>query len=196
MVHHPEMTTPRPIAVPILLSAFGPKGLAITREIADGWMGMQPPETPFDWAVRLVNGTVLEANESPTAERVLDAAGVWQVLTLHGAWTNAGAAVDALPGGADWRASVEAARPPHEQHLTAHEGHCSHVMPRDRVALEAARDAGGLAWFGWVGTEAELRQRAEASAAAGVTELLYTPAGSDVEREIRRFADAMAPWMS
>ena len=42
MLHHPEMTDPRPIEVPILLSAFGPKGTAITREIADGWMGIAP----------------------------------------------------------------------------------------------------------------------------------------------------------
>src|SRR5258706_8131990 len=46
MIHRPELAAARPIAVPILLSAFGPKGLAIAREIADGWIGGAPPPPP------------------------------------------------------------------------------------------------------------------------------------------------------
>ena len=42
MIHRPGLAKKRPIDVPLLLSAFGPKGLAITREIADGWMATQP----------------------------------------------------------------------------------------------------------------------------------------------------------
>ena len=53
MIHRPELARPRPIEVPLLLSAFGPKGLAITREIADGWMGGSPPPEPFAWAVQM-----------------------------------------------------------------------------------------------------------------------------------------------
>ena len=37
----------------------------------------------------------------------------------------------------------------------------------------------------------EMRQHAEAAAAAGVTELLYTPSGPDWEREMRAFAKAV-----
>ncbi len=31
------------------------------------------------------------------------------------------------PGGAAWRAGVEAARPPQERHLVVHEGHLNYV---------------------------------------------------------------------
>ncbi len=190
MIHHPEITNPRPIEVPILLSAFGPKGVAITREIADGWMGIEPPPERFDWAVQLVNGSVLDAGESASADRVLEAAGVWQALTLHAPYETSPEAVDGLPGGAAWRAAVEAARPEGARHLATHEGHCSHLSDRDREALVAMREAGEIPWIGWVGEPEEIRKRVESSAAAGVTELCYTPAGPDREREIRRFAEA------
>ena len=42
----------------------------------------------------------------------------------------------------------------------------------------------------WVGTPDELRVRAEAAAASGITELLYTPSGPDMARELRAFAAA------
>ena len=42
----------------------------------------------------------------------------------------------------------------------------------------------------WVGTPDDIRARVDASAEAGVTEVMYTPAGPDVEREIRAFAAA------
>ena len=71
MIHRPELAKARPIDVPILISAFGPKGQAIAREVADGWMGMSPPPYETDWSVHMVNGTVLAPGESPSAPRVL-----------------------------------------------------------------------------------------------------------------------------
>jgi 5,10-methylenetetrahydromethanopterin reductase len=40
------------------------------------------------------------------------------------------------------------------------------------------------------GTAAELPEKITGLAAAGVTELVYQPAGSDIERELRVFAAA------
>jgi 5,10-methylenetetrahydromethanopterin reductase len=190
MIHHPELAKPRPIEVPILLSAFGPRGIAITREIADGWMGVAPPPEPFDWAVQLVNGSVLDRGESRSSPRVVEAAGPWHAVMYHGIWAGSPEAVDALPGGAAWRAELEAERPPGERHLAAHEGHCSHVTARDRLVFDALGDA--IPWAGLVGSADEVRERVEASAAAGVSEIVYTPAGSDLARETRAFYEAVA----
>ena len=190
MIHHPEMANVRPIDVPILLSAFGPKGTAIAREIADGWMSVFPPSERFDWAVQMVNGSVLEEGESNASPRVIDAVGPWHTLMHHAAWLTSPERVDALPGGAAWRAEVESARPEGERHLSVHEGHCSHVVEKDRHIFEAAGD--DIAWIGWVGSAEDVRKRAEASAAAGVTEILYTPVGSNMERELRTFHEAVA----
>jgi 5,10-methylenetetrahydromethanopterin reductase len=190
MLHHAELSAPRPIEVPLLLSAMGPKGQEIAREIADGIITIGGGVEGFDWCVQMVNGTVLDDGEGLTSTRVRDAVGPWYVLAYHGTWQGAGAAVDGLPSGAEWRASIEAERPEGERHLVVHEGHASHVMPRDQAILEAA--GVGVSGFGWVGTPDDLRGRAEAAAAAGVTELLYTPAGPDWDREIKAFAAALS----
>ena len=191
MIHHPEMAKARPIDIPILLSAFGPKGTAITREIADGWMGVIPPSEGFDWAVQMVNGSVLEDGESPASARVVDAVGAWQTVRYHGLWLQSNERVDAMPGGAAWRAAMESERPEGQRHLAVHDGHCTHVVEKDRHIFDAAGD--DIAWLGWVGSAEEVRKSAEASAAAGISEILYTPAGSDLEREGRAFYEAVAP---
>jgi len=189
MIHRPELAASRPIEVPILLSAFGPKGRAITREIADGWMGIAPPPEPFDVAVQLVNGTVLAPGESPAAPRVVEAAGPWQVAAYHLSWETSPDGLAAIPGGRAWLERIAEQRPEAERHLAVHAGHCTHLNDADRLALAAFGDE--IPWHGWVGEAAELRERAEASGAAGATELLYTPAGDDLLGEAERFYDAV-----
>lgn len=189
MIHRPELARPRPIEVPLLLSAFGPKGLAITREIADGWMGVSPPPEPFEWAVQMVNGTVLAPGERPSAPRVVDAVGPWQVGAYHLTWEVDPGRLADLPGGADWLAQVASERPESEQHLSVHAGHCTHLSTADRKALAAWGDE--IPWHGWVGEAEDLRKRAEASAAAGVTEILYTPAGDDLIGQAETFYRAV-----
>lgn len=189
MVHRPEMAKARPIDVPILLSAFGPKGIAITREIADGWMGVSAPPERFDWAVQLVNGTVLAPGESPTASRVIDAVGPWQAAGLHMMWEQDPASLAMMPGGEAFLAQIESERPEGERHLSVHAGHCSHLNEADRLALAAQGD--DIAWFGWVADADGYRQKAEESAAAGTTELLYTPAGDELLPQTKTFYDAV-----
>lgn len=189
MIHHPELAKPRPIDVPILLSAFGPKGLAITREIADGWMGVSPPPEPFEQAVQLVHGTVLAPGESPTAPRVVEDVGPWLVSRYHMVWETSPQSVSAIPGGAEWLARIESERPASERHLAVHAGHVTHLNEADRAALAACGD--DLPWFGWVADAATLAERAAESAAAGTTEILYTPSGNDLAREAESFYHAV-----
>jgi 5,10-methylenetetrahydromethanopterin reductase len=189
MLHHPDLAVSRPIEVPLLLSAMGPKGQQIAREIADGIIVVGAGVEGFDPCVQMMNGTVLEPGEDLTSPRVRAAVGPWYVVAYHGTWQAAGAAVDGLPLGAEWRARIESERPEGERHLVVHEGHVTHVLERDRDVLEAAGE--GIAGFGWIGTPDELRARAEAAPATGVTELLYTPSGPDMEREMRAFAEAL-----
>jgi 5,10-methylenetetrahydromethanopterin reductase len=192
MIHHPDLAPTRPIDVPILLSALGPKGREIASEIADGIITVGTPEGPvaeMDWIVQMVNGTVLQDGEDISTPRVKAALGPWGVIAYHGTWQAAGAAVDNLPLGAEWRAAIEAERPEGERHLAVHEGHVTHVVERDRPVVDAAGDL--LAGFGWVGSVDEVRARADAAFEAGATELLYTPAGPDVAREMEAFASAV-----
>jgi len=154
-------------------------------------MGIAPPSEPFEWAVQMVNGTVLEPGESPASERVIDAVGAWHTVIYHSLWARQPEAVDAMPGGAAWRSRIESERPEGQRHLAVHDGHCTHVVDRDETIFDALGE--DVAWVGWVGSAEDVRKRAEASAAAGVSEILYTPAGTDLERDTRAFYQAVTP---
>lgn len=189
MIHTPGFAPTRPIHVPLLLSALGPKGRAIAREIADGVITIGGGVDDMDWHVQMVSGTVLAAGEDLSTPRVQDALGPWHVILVHGAWQAFPAAVVDLPGGASWCAAIDAERVERERHLVVHEGHATTVTTRDRPLVDAAGPM--LGTMGWVGSAEEIRARAEAALAAGATELLYTPAGRDVVGELTRFATAV-----
>lgn len=189
MIHHPELAVARPIEVPLLLSALGPKGKEIAREIADGVITIGGGVEGVDWVVQMVNGTVLADGEDFTTPRVREAMGPWGVMAYHATYQAAGAAVDGLPLGAEWRAAIESERPEGERHLAVHEGHVSHVTDRDRPLVDGASEM--LSGFGWVASADDVRARADAAFAVGATELLYTPAGPDLAHELRAFAAAV-----
>ena len=97
MIHWDGLAPARPINVPLLWSAFGPKCLEIAWEIADGVMTVTDERVAIDWNVRMVNGTILDAGEDLATARVQDAVGPWLVLPYHvaGQWNPA--ALDAMP---------------------------------------------------------------------------------------------------
>jgi 5,10-methylenetetrahydromethanopterin reductase len=192
MLHPDGFGACRPVDVPILIGADGPKGLAAARELADGvFSAVTPVEGDGPgWRAVLAFGTVLADGESPADERVLDAAGHGLAVAYHALYERGGAAaVDSLPGGAAWRAVVEAA-PPARRHLLTHEQHLVSLTDRDRVAL--AEGAALLTSISFTGSASELRDRVAALEAAGATELAYQPAGPDIPGELARMRDAVS----
>jgi 5,10-methylenetetrahydromethanopterin reductase len=185
MLHTPGFAPPRPITTPIVVAANGPKGLEVARELGDGVMCVGSPPAGFDWCAQLAFGTVLDEGEALDSERVLAAAGPSFAVMYHAVWENDPAAVDNLPGGAEWRAAVEA-HPEDERHLVVHEGHL--VAPNDRDRSVMAHAPTMLAHVGWTADAATLRERLAGLEAAGTTEILYGPMGPDVERELKAFA--------
>ena len=68
MLHPPGHGAPRPVEVPILISALGPKGAAVARELADGLFAtLTLPEfaKEFSSVSYLFWGTVLDDGEDP-----------------------------------------------------------------------------------------------------------------------------------
>ena len=109
----------RPIDVPILIGALGPKGRAIAAKhdgvfAATTVEGLEPGA--FDWVAFLYWGTVLDQGESLDSERVRLAAGPGGAIAYHATYELAGAdAVLTLPGGKEWLDTVNK-RPLDERH--------------------------------------------------------------------------------
>ncbi len=182
MLHADGLAEPRPIEVPLWLSVFGPRGIALADGIADGIIGPPHPTLP---AAMIVSGTVLEDGEEAGSHRVREAIGPWRVTDWHNAYAQAGAeAVDALPGGVGWREALEALAPEGERHLLTFEGHVTHLTDRDRPLLEH------IDLETTVGDVGRVSRQLSRLAAMGFAEIIYTPTGPDPARELQAFASA------
>ena len=185
-LRHPDGWIPdRPIATPVLVAANGPKGVEVAREAGAGIMAMGEPQGGFAWSAFGSAGTVLEPGEDLTSPRVVDALGAAVALVYHFTYEVAPAAVDSLPGGAEWRRMIEAV-PEERRHLELHEGHGTSPNARELPYLRPELAAGTF-----TGSAAELRDRLDALAGAGVTEFVYAPMGSEVGRELEAMARAL-----
>ena len=190
---HPDGHSPaRPVDVPILIGALGPKGHEVAKRLGDGlYVTLQlPPFTSeYSWVPYLVWGTVLDEGEATDTDHARLAAGPGWALAYHGAYEFGGpSAVRALPGGAEWMDVVERT-PGAQRHLAVHSGHCVELSEADR----AAWDAGGHAMLEDVtmsGTRDQIRRRLDEAAAHGVTEIVFQPCGPDIRSELERFLDA------
>jgi 5,10-methylenetetrahydromethanopterin reductase len=192
MLHLPGFGAARPIDVPILIGADGPKGLAVAAELGDGVFSAAVPQPDAvnvaDWRALLSFGTMLAEGEDLTSPRVIDAAGPAAVVLYHATYERGGpAAVDALPGGQGWREAIEA-YPDSERHLAIHEGHLVQANPRDEPHVSQLIPVASS--MALTGSAEELPEKIAALAGLGVTELVYQPAGSDIERELRAFGSA------
>lgn len=184
MLHGRGQAPERPINVPIIIAATGPKGRRIAQEIGDGVFGVAPVPG-FDWSAMLAFGTVLDDGEDPDSERVLAAAGPGAAVAFHAMYEARNPVLDQLPGGAEWRAAIEAV-PSERRHLETHRGHLTELNELDRQVM-----TGSLAVaFTFSGTRAQVHQRLVEAAAGGATEIAYQPAGPDPVRELRAFMEA------
>jgi alkanesulfonate monooxygenase SsuD/methylene tetrahydromethanopterin reductase-like flavin-dependent oxidoreductase (luciferase family) len=90
---HPEGHAPaRPVDVPVLVGALGPKGNKVARELGDGLFAtLAPPEfmTEHSWVPYLEWGTVLDDDEKDSSEHARVAAGPGWALSFHGATSSA-----------------------------------------------------------------------------------------------------------
>jgi 5,10-methylenetetrahydromethanopterin reductase len=184
MLHPPEFAPARPVATPIIVAANGPKGLGVAKELGDGIMTIGGTDPAFDTCAVLAFGTVLDDGEDAGSARAIEAAGAGVTVVYHGMYEGTPEAVDGLPGGPEWRSGIEAL-PERERHLTVHDHHMYRVTDRDRALVTGDI----LKAFTWTGTKAELRDRLALMEGAGASEILYTPMGPDISRELQAFAE-------
>ena len=191
MLHPPGFGAARPVDVPFLIGADGPKGTAVAEAVGDGiFAAVIPNAAAKGWHALLQYGTVLQPGEDVRSSRVLDAAGHGIAVAFHALFERGGPeAVRQFPGGEAWVAGIEGV-PAASRHLVTHEGHLVHVTDRDRAAVVEGADL--LGTFTLTGTPDDLRERVAALAEAGVTELVYQSAGTDIPGELERMLAAVA----
>ena len=191
MLQLPGFGAQRPISVPILIGADGPKGLAVAAELGDGVFSAAVPQPDAakvsDWRALLCFGTVLDQGEDLTSARAVDAAGPGAVVMYHAMYERGGAAVDGLPGGQSWREAIEA-YPTDERHLAVHAGHLVKANPTDEPHVASLVPLATS--MALTGPAEQIAEKIAGLAALGVTEIVYQPAGSDIERELKAFASA------
>lgn len=184
MIHAAGLALPRPIDVELWLSVFGPKGSARAAEVADGVIGMPHPTLP---TATMISGTVLDPGEEATSDRVRAAIAPWRVVDSHSAYVDRGpSAVDALPGGSAWRAELDVLESEGRRHLLAFEGHVTQLTGRDRHLAEH------IDTRAFVGDREKIAAGVAKLAGYGYGEVIYTPSGPDVARELSAFADAVS----
>src|SRR4029077_19242234 len=76
----------RPVEVPILIGADGPRGQQVAGDLGDGiFAAALPPAGPDlpAWRAVLLFGTVLDPDEQPGDPRVIEAAGPALAVVFH-----------------------------------------------------------------------------------------------------------------
>jgi 5,10-methylenetetrahydromethanopterin reductase len=180
-----------PADVAVLIAADGPRGRAVAAELGDGVLTTRVPRQqaePGTRQVLLTFGTVLDEGEDPAGPRAVAAAGPAVAAAYHAIYESKGAdAVDRLPGGSEWRHTVEAVEPS-RRHLAIHGGHLIALSQHDQTLLKSAAPL--LTSWTMTGTRADIAARLRALTTAGITEVAYQPMGEDIPRELAAFAQA------
>jgi len=183
MLHPEGYAAARPVDVPVLIGAEGPKGLAVAHEVGDGVLSVTGPKPGFAWCGVLQFGTVLEDGETYDSPRVREAVGPAATAAYHGLYEWSRTGLDGLPDGGEWRARIEAS-PERVRHLSLHEGHMVYVNGRDRDLLTGDM----IATWTFTGTRDDLAARVGAMEQGGMTELIVQPGGPDIARELHALA--------
>ncbi|MBB5167814.1 LLM class flavin-dependent oxidoreductase [Mycobacterium sp. AZCC_0083] len=187
MLHPPGFAPLRPIEVPLLISALGPKGVNVAIEHADGLFtvnGETRYATQFTWAALGVHGTVLAQGETLDSPRVQAAAGPGNALAYHAAY-EFGGDVTTLPGGDVWLETINQT-PSQERHLAVHDQHLV-ALNRADTAAWAAGSWKAITQTTLTGTADQISRRVAELADQGITEIIYQPTGPDIIDELEAF---------
>jgi 5,10-methylenetetrahydromethanopterin reductase len=146
MRHPPPFAPDRPIKVPFIVAANGPKGVEVARELGDGLIyGGDPSKVPsgFDTLWMPAAAIVLDQGEPKSSPQVQDTARIMFSLQYHLAYegfSNPPVLVQQLPYGDDWLATLEAL-PADVRHLAVHDQHTVSINDHDREFIDRHPDA-------------------------------------------------------
>ena len=208
--------TPR---IPMYVSAFGPKAMALAARHGDGLItsvNPRPEAVEAMWGrlrtaaeaagrtidpatfltASLTTMVVLEPGEAVDSERVKQDAGAFAVASLHYAyeqWRQYGRRPPAFLADIwDDYTAMLADVPPDRLHLRIHEGHNCWVVPEEeRFVTKALLEASCL-----IGTAPQLAARLQDLEAAGLRQVVILPPLAVKERILRDVATRVMPLLT
>ncbi len=179
--------------IPIYIAANGPKALALTGELADGWIttlsdpdsfqknlaqvqrgadtvGRQASSLPN---TMLTTSCVLQPGESAVAPRVLERVGPFALVALHALWERSAVAADLPPAlqqlyqryETEYVAGLRS--PADRRYLEIHEGHLIYMKPGEEQYLDETLIRG----FSLTGTGEDIIARLKALEAVGLKQI-------------------------
>ena len=194
MIHPPGYAPERPIDVPLMIAANGPKGIQVARDCADGLIYGGPLESvplDFEWLELPLSGIPLEEGESANSPRIIEAARVWFTLQYHLAYDGfSSEAVQSLPHGDDWLRTIERF-PESTRHLRVHDRHVVEVNEHDHAFSERHRDELEAFANNVAMSPTELHAGLSGAAARGATRVMVWTILPDWERGLRSFAPVL-----
>jgi 5,10-methylenetetrahydromethanopterin reductase len=146
-MRHPSGPAPdRPIEVPFLVAANGPRGIDVARQLGHGLIyGGDPAKTPngFDTLWMPAGAIIVDEGEARSSPQVQETARIMFALRYHLAYegfSNPPVLVQRLPYGNDWLNTLEAA-PADVRHLAVHDKHTVGINDHDREFINRHPDA-------------------------------------------------------
>ena len=177
---HPDY----PIETPVLVASQGPRGRKMAQEMGDGLICSGAPAKGFADCYISLNGVVLEDNEDFGTERIRKAVAPLVAMAYHATYTQSPDKLSSLPGGEEWLASVLTVSEK-ERHLSVHKGHTYEVSSEHDELIDFSL----AEHVTFSGKRVDLRTRLDELEAAGATGVILGTSGTDVEREMRAFAE-------
>jgi 5,10-methylenetetrahydromethanopterin reductase len=195
MLHPRGFAPPRPLRIPFLVAANGPKGIDVAREHGDGLIygGAAEPPQGFSVLQLLLGAILLDDGESPTSPRVLEAAKPTFAMQYHLAYEgyfNPPILLERLPYGDDWRDSIGSI-PVEVRHLHVHEEHMVGLNAHDAAFADRHPDALAAHAASLAVTPGRLQERLAALTAFGPSRINCGVSFNDWEADMRRYARAL-----
>ena len=191
MIQPPGYAPERPIELPLMIAANGPKGVGVAREHADGLIyGGAEEAVPygFERLLLVLSGIPLEDGELPSSPRVIEAARVYFTLQYHLAYDGfSSTSVQSLPHGDEWLKMIQRF-PEATRHLRVHDRHVVEVNEHDHAFSQRHREELEAFARSVALTPSQLRERADGLAALGATRAMTWNIRPDWERGLRSFA--------
>jgi 5,10-methylenetetrahydromethanopterin reductase len=187
--------------VPLYVACRGVKAQALAGRVGDGAMsgifypgGLSVLKEGIGADIPLVAhaiAAVVDEGEALDSPRLTEAVGPVVAVAFHmfaeQPWRLEGLDPALRDQAESYIARIGARLPDDRRHQELHRGHLMElVLPEDRDVVTASN----VARFAFCGTASDLRSRAEALYADGVTELALHP-GGDIPAELRRLAAAL-----